>query len=136
MLPLAWSTEFKRRTHGAIAARMRRRIWQRAGRSTASERLSADIEEFLPPLLADGVSVHLFELTERLGDGLARVGDHGGGVAMRAPDRLLEDLIDHAESQHVLGGDLHVVGGLLRLGAVAPQDRGGGLRRDHAIDRV
>ncbi len=49
---------------------------------------------------------------------------------------FFQDLVDHAESQHVLGGDLHAVGDFLGLGAVAPQDRGGRLRGDHAVDRV
>ena len=34
------------------------------------------------------------------------------------------------------GGDLHVGRGVLRLGGVAPQDRGRAFRRDHAVDRV
>ena len=55
---------------------------------------------------------------------------------MGAAGRLGEDAVDDAEFQHVLGGDLHAVGGFLRLGAVAPEDRGGGFRRDHAVDRV
>ena len=41
-----------------------------------------------------------------------------------------------AEPHQVLGGDLHVGRGLLRLGGVAPQDRGGAFGRDHAVDGV
>ena len=70
------------------------------------------------------------------GDGVARGRDHGGGIAMGAAGGFLQDLVDHAESQHVLRRDLHAGGDFLGLGAVAPQDRGRRLRRDHAVDRV
>ena len=55
---------------------------------------------------------------------------------MGAAGGLLQDQVDHAEAQHVLRRDLHAGGGFLRLGAVAPQDRGRRLRRDHAVDGV
>ena len=55
---------------------------------------------------------------------------------MGAAGGLFQYLVDHAESQHVLGSDLHAVGDFLGLGTVAPQDRGGCLRRDHAVDCV
>src|ERR1700733_13789812 len=83
-----------------------------------SERFSADIEEFLPSLLANSVGIELREAAERLGDGLAGACNHGGGIAVGAPHRLFQDLVDHAESQHVLSGDLHIGRGLLGLGPV------------------
>src|SRR3954471_10923656 len=91
-----------------------------------SAELAADVEEFLPALLADGGGVHSLQLIESRGDGVTCGGDHGGGVAVGASDRLLEDGIDHTEAEHVLGCDLHAVGGFLGLGTVAPEDRGGG----------
>ena len=62
--------------------------------------------------------------------------DGGGRVAVRAADRLGDDAVDDAEPREIGRGDLHVGGGVLRLGGVAPQDRGGALRRDDAVDRV
>src|SRR6516164_205788 len=94
----------------------------------SSPDLPADLEKFLPPVLANRVGVEVAQVTQGLSDSFARHGDHGGGIAMRASDRLLEDTVDHAETQHVLGGDLHAGRSFLRLGSVAPQDRGGGLR--------
>src|SRR3954463_7114079 len=102
--------------------------------SSQSAELAADVEELLPPLLANTVGIEIAEVVEGFGDGIARGRNHGGGIAVGAAGGLLEDLIDHAEPQHVLGRDLHAVGDFLRLGAVAPQDRGGSLRRDHAVD--
>ena len=63
-------------------------------------------------------------------------GDGGGRIAVGAADRLGDDAVDDAERGEVGRGDLHVGGGVLRLGGVAPQDRGRALRRDHAVDRV
>ena len=57
-------------------------------------------------------------------------------VAVRAAGRLRHDAVDDAEAQQVLRGDLHVGGRVLGAAAVAPQDRGGALGRDHAVDRV
>ena len=57
-------------------------------------------------------------------------------VAVSAADRLFQDGVDDAEPGQVLRRDLHVGRGFLRLGRIAPQDRGGGFRRDHAVDRV
>src|ERR1700761_4136771 len=96
---------------------------------SVSERFSANIEKFLPPLLSYSAGVQLLQFMERLGDRLAGGGNHGGGVAMGAASGFLEDLVDHAEAQHVLRRDLHAGRRFLRLGAVAPQDRGSCLRR-------
>ena len=38
-------------------------------------------------------------------------------VPMRAPDRLGDDAVDDAEPQKVLGGDLHIGGGVHRARA-------------------
>src|SRR5438045_9196153 len=91
---------------------------------TDSAQLAADIQKLLPALLANAAGVEIVHLGEGLRDGLASAGDHGRGVAMGAARRLDQDAVDDAESEHVLRGDLHAVGGFLRLGAVAPQDRG------------
>lgn len=79
------------------------RVWRRDKQSAD---LPADIEKFLPALLADGGGVHAAEVVEGLCDGVAGGGDHGGGIAMRAACRLLQYLIDHAEPIQVLRGDL------------------------------
>src|SRR5215467_10283789 len=105
----------------------KRRPWRRL--LSSSPQLAADIEKLLPALLADAGGVEIMQLGERLRDGFAGKGDHGGGVAVGAAGRLGKDAVDHAEFKHVLGGDLHAVGGFLRLGAVAPENGGGGLRR-------
>ena len=47
-------------------------------------------------------------LGEGLGHRVADGGDHGLGVAVGAARRLGHDLVDDAEPEQVLGGDLHV----------------------------
>src|ERR1700749_3433902 len=84
-----------------------------------SAQFPADIEEFLPPLLANRIRVEVAQIVKRLGDGFSSGRDHGRGITMGTADRLLQDLVNDAEAQHVLGGDLHAVGGFLGLGAVA-----------------
>src|SRR6476660_6110543 len=105
-------------------------FWGEGARRSAQ--FSADIEEFLPSLLANRFRIKIAELVESLRDRLAGGSDHGGRIAVSAAGGFLEDAVDHAESQHVLRRDLHAVGRLLGLGAVPPQDRGSRLRRDHA----
>src|SRR5438093_669593 len=51
-------------------------------------------------------------------------------------DGLRDDRVDHAEAQEIGRGDPHRLGGLGRLGGVAPQDRGASFGRDHRVDRV
>src|ERR1700693_1458459 len=70
-----------------------------------SAQLSADIEEFLPSLLADRVGIEIAQIGNRLSDSLAGGRDHGAGIAMCAARGLLQNRIDHAETQHVLCGD-------------------------------
>src|SRR5215475_14415032 len=74
-----------------------------------SAQFPADIQKFLPPLLANCVAIEVAQLIEGGLDGLAGGRDHGGGVTVRAADRLLEDGVDDAESQHILRCDLHAV---------------------------
>src|SRR4051812_40445489 len=69
---------------------------------TGSSELAADVQELLPPLRADGVAVEIAQLFERVGDGITGRGEDGGRVAVRAAHRLLDDLVDHAEAEHVL----------------------------------
>src|SRR5439155_9926727 len=139
----AWSTDVKYRCQGLIGVEMagfskkgqRVNGWGcRSSRhfsfhkNSASTHFPADIEEFLPPLLANHVAVEIAEVVKGLRDGITGGRDHGGGVAMRAAGGLPQDRIDHAEAQHVLRRDFHAGRGFLRLGAVAPQDRGRRLR--------
>src|SRR5215469_7342518 len=72
-----------------------------------SGQFAPDIEEFLPTLLANRLSVQVAQLVKGLGDGVPGGRDRGGRVAVSAADRLGQDAVDDAESQHVLGGDLH-----------------------------
>ena len=48
-----------------------------------------------------------------LDDGLAGGAHHLDPVPMRAADRLGDDAVDDAEPEQVLGGDLHIGGGIL-----------------------
>src|SRR4029077_2733469 len=50
--------------------------------------------------------------------------------------RLRHHGVDDAEPHHVVRRDLHVRGGVLGPGGIAPQDRRGAFRRDHAVDGV
>ena len=52
------------------------------------------------------------------------------------PSRLGDDPVDHAELEAVPRVGLERRGGLLRLAAVAPEDRRAALGRDHRVDRV
>src|ERR1700749_681953 len=97
------------------ASKAARRMPRTCAEKPGSAELAADVEKFLPALLADRSPIHALHLVERLGDGIAGGRDHRGGVAVGAADRLLEDGVDDAEAEHVLGGDLHAVGGFLGL---------------------
>src|SRR5215831_8571650 len=75
---------------------------------------SSDRQKFFPPLPADRLAAEQRELVERPGDRLAGRLDRGHRVAMGAADRLGDDLIDDAEADEVLRGDLHRGRRLLR----------------------
>ena len=69
-----------------------RKIWDKKSESDPSDlfskikgsaQLSADIEEFLPPLLANRGGIEVAQVVQGLGDGVARGRDHGAGIAMR-----------------------------------------------------
>src|SRR5215510_11451428 len=87
-----------------------------------------DRQKLLPPLLAHGVAIEPLELLDRVCDRLAGRCNGGGRIAVGAADRLGDDLVDDTEAGEVLRGDLHAGRGFLRLGGVAPQDRGGAFR--------
>ncbi|GJE72516.1 hypothetical protein CHKEEEPN_4073 [Methylorubrum podarium] len=55
---------------------------------------------------------------------------------MGAAGGFRDDRVDDAEPQQILRGDLHGGRGIVRAALVAPQDRGGALRRDDAVDGV
>ena len=81
-------------------------------------------------------AVELAQLPKALLDGLADRLDRLALVALGPAQRLGHDLVDDAQLDQILGGQLERLGGLLGLLAAAPQDRGAALRRDHRIDRV
>src|ERR1700687_197901 len=106
--PQAWSIDVKYRCLGLIGAEtadLRKSRGQSPGggfcgpfsAKGGSHQLPADIEEFLPALLADRVGTKIAQLVERLRDGLAGGCDHRLGVAMRAAGRLPQNGIDHAK---------------------------------------
>src|SRR5262249_2925530 len=64
-----------------------------------SDQFAADIEEFLSPLLADGLAIQPPQLVEGTADCLARGVDHGRRVAVGAADRLLQDRVNHAKAK-------------------------------------
>src|SRR3954447_9369300 len=88
-----------------------------------SAQSAADIEEFLPALFANRFGIEIAQFVQRLRDGLAGECDHALGIAMRPARRLLENPVDHPETQHILRRDLHAGGSFLRFGAVTPQNR-------------
>ena len=53
-----------------------------------SAELAADRQKLLPALGADLGAVQAAQFGEGLGDGIAGRGDHLGGIAMRAAERL------------------------------------------------
>src|SRR5262245_20350261 len=95
-----------------------------------------DRQKLLAPLLAHGVAIEPLELLDRVRDRLAGRRNGEDRIAVGAADRLGHDLVDDTEAGEVLRGDLHAGRGFLCLGGVAPQDRGGALRRDHAVEGV
>src|SRR5436190_20681282 len=70
--------------------------------------------EFLDPDLAEMAHMATQGFTQRRGRRF--------GVGMRPARRLGDDLVDDAELQQVLGGDLEGLGGPLPLARVLPQD--------------
>ena len=70
---------------------------------------------------------------------LQRVAERCGGsfgIGVRAARRLGDDLVDHAEREEVLRGDLERFRCPLALARVLPENRGAALGRDDGIDGV
>ena len=68
------------------------------------------------PVLSDFDGGFVVEVGEAGGDGIANGTDGALVVAVRAADRLFDDLIDDAEHDEVLRRDLHRGRGFLALG--------------------
>lgn len=96
----AWSTAVKYPCLGLIAAKSGRfskkpyvNGWDVRGGLSAgnavSGQLAADIEKFLPALVANHVGVEVAQVVQRLLDRIAGGGDHGGGIAMRTAGGFL-----------------------------------------------
>src|SRR6267378_7685354 len=78
----------------------------------------------------------LLDLFQRLGErALERVRGHGG-IAVRAAERLGDDLVDEAEGLQATRGDAERVSGLRRHVGAAPEDRRTAFGRDHRIGGV
>src|SRR5258708_7898011 len=90
--------------------------------------LEALLDEFLGALVD--------QTAQGLGQSALEVLRHGGGIAMRAAERLVDDLVDQAEGLQPAGGDAQRLGRLGRLVRALPQDRRAALRRNHRIGRV
>jgi hypothetical protein len=103
------------------------------GRQGPISRACGRYREISAAAACDAVSVQIAEVVEGLRDRIARGRDHGGGVAVGAAGGLPQDLVDHTESQHVLGRDLHAVGDFLGLGAVAVRGVVHGRRRGRSL---
>src|SRR5438105_235821 len=88
----------------------------------------AAFEEFVDLQLAELAEMALQRVAERCG-GSFRIG-------VRAARRLGDDLVDHAEREAVLGGDLERFRCPLALARVLPENRGAALGRDDGIDGV
>src|SRR5262245_29757165 len=76
-----------------------------SSRPRESGELAADFQKLLPSLRANGIAIEIAQFVECFRNGFAGGGDHGCRVAMRPADRFLDDVVDHAEAQHVLRGD-------------------------------
>src|SRR6185312_7838419 len=105
-------------------------LWEGSGRRL---NLAPHRQELLGPRIAQFVRPQVVKRLERPADRLARRGDRGVGVAMRAAERLGDDAVDNAEPDQVLSGDLHARRRLLRAGGIAPEDRGGRFGRGHGV---
>ena len=64
------------------------------------------------------------------------VDHHRRVVAVRAAERLVDDLVDEAELLQARRGDAEDLGGLGRVLGGLPQDRRAALGRDHRVGRV
>ncbi len=58
------------------------------------------------------------------------------GARWAPPHQLGDHLVDHFELLEVGRSHLHHLGGIQRVGVVAPQDRGAAFRRDHRVGRI
>src|SRR5439155_1755181 len=99
-----------------------------AQRSHGKVLLFPAFEELLDPDLAEVAHV----ATERLAQGRGR----RFGIGVRPARWLRDDLVDDAELQQILGGDLERLGGPLALARVLPQDRGAALGRNDGVHRA
>ena len=72
----------------------------------------------LAPQAADRIAIEAGKVSKSPLDSLAGCGDGRSRIPMRSADRLRDDLVNNAEPQHVVGGDFHVGGSVLRLRGV------------------
>src|SRR5471032_2304697 len=86
----------------------------------ALEALLAHGQELVLALPPQGIGIELRELVQRLAQYLAHGVDRLVGRAMGATHRLGNDLVDDLELLEVARRHLHRLGGVLRIGVVAP----------------
>src|SRR3972149_10443760 len=90
-------------------------------------------QEFFPPFLANLTWVEIIIGGKRLDDGPARRAPHLDPVPMRSADRFGDDSVNDAELHQVLGGDLHIGGGVDGARRIPPQQRGRGPARSKRV---
>src|SRR5262249_20551762 len=94
----------------------------------AHQPFEAELDELLGLLLA--------QLLEGVGERLLQGLGRGLRVAVRAAERLGNDLVDEAEGLQAAGGDAERLGGVGRHGRITPQDGRAALGRNHRVGRV
>src|SRR5688572_3240146 len=90
----------------------------------------------LKPLLDELARLFLLQLLQRLGERFLERLRRGLRIAVRAAERLGNDLVDQAERLQAVRGDAERLGRLGRHLGAAPQDRGAAFGRDHRVGRV
>src|SRR5262245_10723665 len=93
-------------------------------------------DELLEAALEQLVERRLLELAPTVLQGLLDGLHRRFGVAVRAAERLVHDLVDQAERLQARSGDAERLRRFRRIVGALPQDGGAALGRDHGIGRV
>ena len=107
---------------GNIVANRRIIKVKAVSKTAESGQRAADRQELLATQSHNGRPIQTVQFVERHRDCVRGRRDHCGRVAVSTAHRLRHDSIDDAESQQILGSDLHGGSSVLRFRSVAPED--------------
>src|SRR5436190_15903130 len=93
-----------------------------------------DRQEFAPAFAAQTIAIEREQRAQYLVKRIANRRDRLVRQAVGAAERFRHDSIDNAQPEQLRRGQSQRLGGLRRVLAIAPQDRGAALGRDHRIN--